>query len=82
MKSSRRNLKKHAQIFEHLPEPETRHVIILGRGHVVDIVDTGIRDRSGEVFLETLDSTGSIVEIFGVTSRTPCIKVGLEDLGT
>ena len=32
--------------------------------------------------METLDGAGGPVEIFGVASHAPCIKVGLEDLGT
>jgi hypothetical protein len=72
---------KHVQVFEHLPEPETFHVIVLARGRVVDVIDTGVRDRRREVRLETLDGAGGPVEIFGVASRAPCIKVGLEDFG-
>ena len=74
--------KKHVQVLEHLPEPETLHVIILARGDVVDIVDAGVRDRRREVRLETLDGGRRPVEIFGVARRAPCVKVGLEDLGT
>ena len=74
--------KKHVQVLEHLSEPETFHVIDLARGGVVDVVDAGVRDRRWEVRLETFDGGRRPVEIFGVASRAPCIKVGLEDLGT
>ena len=72
----------HVQVLEHLPEPETFHVIVFARSHIVDVVDTGIRDRRREVRLETLDGAGSVVEIFGIASHAPCIKVGFEDFWT
>lgn len=32
--------------------------------------------------METLDGAGSVVEIFGIASHAPCIKVGFEDFWT
>lgn len=73
---------KYVQVLQHLCEPETFQIINLGRVHIVDVVESGIRDCSRQVFLETLDRAGRIVEIFRIPSHAPSIKVGLEHLGT
>ena len=75
-------VKRQVQVLERLCEPETLHIIILGRGHVVDVVGASIRNRCREVLLEALHRTDSIVEIFRVARRAPSIKVGLEYFGT
>lgn len=70
------------QIFQHLGEPETFHIVDPVCVFITDVPNAIVSCISRQVFLETFDRTGSTVEILGIAGDTPRVKVGLEDLGS
>ena len=70
------------QVLERLRKPETLHLIGPGRVSVVDVVNTSVCNGCAQVLVEALNSTDCIVPILDITSRTPGIEVGLQNLRT
>lgn len=72
---------RHAQILEHLREPEALHVVDERRVRRVHVVDRRVRHWRLQVHLEALERGSRAVEVLGVARDAPRVEVGLEHLG-
>lgn len=75
-------MQQYSQVLEDLGEPETFHVIDFFGNHIVNIVDTSVCNSCRQILLEADSGTDCVVEVLGITSRTPSIEVRLKDFRT